>query len=458
MKWYQNLKISNKLLLQTLAVLVLALLLGAFLFIYLLTLNNVQANIIAWVAAAVILICVGIVAATGAHLTNVIVKSLMKIKTAVEMISEGNLNVDAVLEEKEIMMQRKDEIGALTTALDKLIKNMRQQVQLTESIADGDLTPVVEIKSEKDVVGKAYSRLLKSLNDLVISIVKATQQVTENSSVLSSSSAALSQRAVKQASTIQQLLASLGQIEQQTNKNAQKAEDANKLAKGAEATAAAGNNEMRDMLSAMEEINQSSANINRIIKVIDDIAFQTNILALNAAVEAARAGQHGKGFAVVAEEVRKLAARSADAAKDTTELIEGSVTKVEAGTRIALSTAEELKQIVDQVKQASTLIGDIAVASKTQATGISEIGDIITRVSKVVQFNASAAQESAATSEQLAFEAVKLDKDASAFVINRKAYAAAFNLKAKTADKEKIAAISQPAVKTALTGGDFGKY
>lgn len=458
MKWYQNLKISNKLLLETMVVLVLALFLGAFLVIYLLTLNTVQAKIIAWIAAAVILICAGSVAATGAHLTNMIVKSLVKIKTAVDMISEGNLNVDAVLEEKESMMRRKDEIGALTTALDKLIISMRQQVQLTNSIADGDLTPVIELRSENDVVGKAYSRLLKSLNDLVISVVKATKLVTENSSLLSSSSSALSQRAVKQASTIQQLHDSLEQIEQQTKNNAQKAEDVNKLAKSAEATATAGNNEMRDMLSAMEEINQSSANINRIIKVIDDIAFQTNILALNAAVEAARAGQHGKGFAVVAEEVRKLAARSANAAKDTTELIEGSVTKVEAGTRIALSTAEELKQIVDQVKQASGLIGDIAAASKTQAAGISEIGEIITRVSKVVQFNANAAEQSAATSEQLAFEAEKLDKDASAFIINRKAYATAFNLKSKAAVKDKTAAIPEPAVKPALSDGDFGKY
>lgn len=458
MKWYQNLKISNKLMLETILILILAFLFGAYLVTYLLSINTVQANIAAIIVIAFVLVIVAIIAAISVHLSNSIVRPLAKIKTVVDMISEGNLNVDAVLTEKKDMLKREDEIGDLTQSLDKLVKSMLLQIQMTNGIADGDLTPIVEIRSENDVVGMAYSRLLKNLNDLVIVIVKTTQQVTDNSSLLSASSSALSQRAVNQAETIHNLHTSLEGIQGQTNNNAEKAKEANKLAKSAEVTASAGNNEMRDMLGAMEEINKSSANINRIIKVIDDIAFQTNILALNAAVEAARAGQHGKGFAVVAEEVRKLAARSADAARDTTELIEGSVSKVEAGTRIALSTAGELKQIVEQVKQASALIGEIAVASKTQADGISEVSDIITRVSKVVQFNATAAKESAATSEQLAAEADKLDKEASSFIINRKAYAEAFNLKSKKiADKTKTAALSRPTVQS-IGSGNFGKY
>ena len=216
---------------------------------------------------------------------------------------------------------------------------------------------------------------------------------------------ALSQGATEQASSIEELTASIEQVSTQTKINAENASKANGMAEQAKNYAVTGNEQMKEMLKAMDEINESSNNINKIIKVIDDIAFQTNILALNAAVEAARAGQHGKGFAVVAEEVRTLAGRSANAAKETTALIEDSIKKSGEGTRIAKETAEALAKIFNEVNAVSGLVGDINNASNEQAAAIAQINQGIMQVSQVVQENSATSEESAAASEELSGQA-----------------------------------------------------
>jgi methyl-accepting chemotaxis protein len=333
-------------------------------------------------------------------------------------------------------------------------------------MADGDLTVKFEVRSDKDLLGKALIQLVDNLNHLIGTIATSSEQVTSGSTLVSHSSMALSQGATEQASSVEELTASLQEISAQTHTNAQNAEKANELARKAKENASNGNGQMKDMLKAMDDINISSSSINKIIKVIDDIAFQTNILALNAAVEAARAGQHGKGFAVVAEEVRTLAARSANAAKETTDLIESSIKKVEAGTKIANTTAGALGEIVEQVDKAADLVNAIAAASTEQAQGIEQISLGISQVSQVVQTNAATAEESAAASEELSAQAEQLNETISVFKTKNavkslnagQRQTTAGRLSSQTNSKQLSGRTDAPVKRIALSDADFGKY
>lgn len=348
----------------------------------------------------------------GAFIANAISKPVKQMVEVADKLAIGDINVN-------IDVDTKDEIGNLAASFRKMINTIRDQAKAAESIAEGDLTIDVAVRSENDLLGKKLSQMVENNNELLSGIAVAAEQVSSGAKQVSDSSMSLSQGATEQASSIEQLNASLEEISSQTKLNAQNADEANKLAETARADAEQGNTRMQEMLKAMEEINESSSNISKIIKVIDDIAFQTNILALNAAVEAARAGQHGKGFAVVAEEVRNLAARSANAAKETTEMIEGSIKKAEYGTKIANETNVALNKIADSVAKAAVLVKDIAVASNEQASGIAQVNQGVMQVSKVVQTNSATSQESAAASEELSSQAAMLKETVGKFKLKR---------------------------------------
>ena len=349
-------------------------------------------------------------------------------------------------------------------------KSLKKVTAAAERIADGDLAAEVDIDSKDEVgdLARSFHRMTGNLNEVLSGIRAASEQVSAGADQLSDSSMSLSQGASEQASSIEELTSSLEQISAQTKQNAQNANEANKLASTARGDAERGNEEMQEMLRAMEEINESSNNISRIIKVIDDIAFQTNILALNAAVEAARAGEHGKGFAVVAEEVRNLAAKSASAAKETTDMIGGSIAKVDAGTRLAVHTAEALKKIVDGVSDAASLVSRIDAASNEQAIGLAQINQAVTQVSQIVQANSAASEQSAAASKELASQAEMMRNAVGKFHLKREGNARSY---ARGSDAQQDAepaayprgvkehlqtTAARPTI--ALSDEDFGKY
>ena len=218
---------------------------------------------------------------------------------------------------------------------------------------------------------------------------------------MASGSQALAQGATEQASSVEELSDRISQISGQISKTSEYAQHADELGKKSEIVVRKSQDEMKQMLQAIHDIAAASENIQKIIKVIDDIAFQTNILALNAAVEAARAGNAGKGFAVVADEVRNLAQKSADAIEDTTELIGNSLEHVQHGEKLASSTDEAFDQVADQVTQILEMVNKIAEASRGQAVSAAQITQSVEQISSVVQMNSATSEESAAASEEL---------------------------------------------------------
>ncbi|MCX7772490.1 MAG: methyl-accepting chemotaxis protein [Clostridia bacterium] len=354
-------------------------------------------------------------------------------------------------------------------------KPLNTLLKAANRIAEGDLNVDIAITGRDEVgqLAQAFSLMTENINEVMTNIASASDQVASGSQQVSESSMTLSQGATEQASSIEELTSSLEEISHQTQRNAHGANEANQIADIAKSNALQGNSQMQEMLKAMDGINESSSNISKIIKVIDEIAFQTNILALNAAVEAARAGQHGKGFAVVAEEVRNLAARSANAAKETTDMIEGSIKKVNDGTRIANETAAALNKIVEGVSKVSGLVGGIAQASNEQAAAITQINQGVLQVSQVVQNNSATSEESAAASEELASQAQFLKEQVERFKLkkNGRSYRGLDDIKPEVLrmlerEMEAKKATPKKALKEAATGSrtinlsdnDFGKY
>lgn len=361
------------------------------------------------VVIAVIGFSIALAVVLGLYISNGIRKPVEEIKEVAEKMAAGNLDVS-------LDYQSRDELGNLSDSMRSLIHMFREIIDDMSyglaSLGSGDFT--VESKVEELYVGD-FQRLLTSMYQIIErlsqtlgQISMASDQVSAGSDQVSAGSQALSQGATEQASSVEELAATINEISSQVSENAENAQQGSKLADAAGAKIELGNRQMQEMIAAMGEISDKSGQIGKIIKTIEDIAFQTNILALNAAVEAARAGAAGKGFAVVADEVRNLASKSAEASKSTAALIEGSIQAVERGTSLADETANTLSEVVVSAKQVVTVVDNISRASSEQALSIAQVTQGIDQISSVVQTNSATAEESAAASEELSGQAQML--------------------------------------------------
>ena len=331
---------------------------------------------------------------------------LQGIALAGKAVAEGNFDI-------KVSYDRQDEIGDLAAAIQSVMQHVQEIIsdlsdKLSE-LAKGNFR--VSLENAEQYPG-AYLPLLNSLqeisNDLnktMAEIKTSAREVNAGAEQVSSGAQGLSQGATEQASSIEELSATVNDISEHIKKTAENTRLANTEAQNAGKEVSHSDKQMQQMKAAMENINQKSGEISKIIKTIDDIAFQTNILALNAAIEAARAGVAGKGFAVVADEVGNLAQKSANAAKDTTMLIEETLQAVEQGTVLADSTAESLQRVVTGASKVTELVNQIAEASVEQSRAVEQVSTGIDQISSVVQSNTATAEESAAASEELSGQA-----------------------------------------------------
>ena len=305
------------------------------------------------------------------------------------------------LEHMKKISSGKDEVGEISASLAGFMERITAVSEALEMVANGDLTVELPLLSETDMMGASVQKMLNSLNDMFGEVNAVTDQVSGGSTQIADSTQALSQGASEQAAAVEELGTTIVHVLAQTQENAQNAQRTLSLVNQAGAEMQDTVKHMEELKSTMTGISLSSEKISKVIKVIDDIAFQTNILALNAAVEAARAGQHGKGFAVVADEVRNLASKSAEAAKETAELVQTSVGHVQRGSEMADKTAQSVIRVADTAQQAQEKILEINEASKAQEHAITQINEGIGQISQVVQTNSATAEENAAASEEL---------------------------------------------------------
>ena len=329
---------------------------------------------------------------------------------------EGDVSIDI----PDSFLERKDEVGDLAYAVKAIQDHFRDVENLAGKLARYDYSVEAKVCSEKDAMSINLNKMVQEISDAIHEITESASQVATGSHEVASVSQSLSSGSQEMAASLEEITASMHEISSQTKANAENASQARDLAQASSKVAVEGQTVMHELIGAMERITDNSNEIQRVIKVVDDIAFQTNLLALNAAVEAARAGQHGKGFAVVAEEVRNLASRSAKAARETADLIAKSSLEIQRGDEIAAHTAGVFDTIVEQIRQTTDLVGGIAVASNEQAQGVGQVSVGLHQIDGVTQTNTASAEESASAANEMSSMAKDLQQLVGKFKLQKK--------------------------------------
>ncbi|MCQ5386234.1 methyl-accepting chemotaxis protein [Hungatella hathewayi] len=358
------------------------------------------------VVIGIIVLNIILAALLALHISNGIRRPVEEIRTAAEKLASGNLDVSIDYYAEDELGNLSDSIRSLIHIFQGIIGDMGYGLA---ALGSGDFT--VDSKAEELYMGDfqklkaSMDEIIEKLSLMMVQISQSSDQIFAGSSQVSSGAQAVAGGATEQASAVEELAGSINEISAQVSENAQNARHGSKLAETAGIKMIESNREMQELISAMGDISDKSGKIEKVLNIIEDIAFQTKILALNAAVEAAHADKNGKGFAVVANEVRNLAQKSAEASKNTAALIAETIQAVNLGTKLADETANMLAEVVESVKQAVLAVDKISEASSEQAVSIAKVTQSVNQISDVVQNNSATAEESAAASEELSVQA-----------------------------------------------------